>query len=163
VRLLEPETGRTLSVASYGWTAGTPGKVQADVVILKANNSEELRAYKGKLKGAVVLTRPPAKTLPTDDITGPNTGAVGPMSGGGPGRPFGEARAFMKEVNEMLAAEGAAAVMTDSGKPYGLLVTTGGWNGNERPSVANRVPRLFVAHHDYAMLYRLAGRPEPAR
>jgi carboxypeptidase Q len=159
-RLLEPDTGRTLSVASYGWTAGTPGKIEADVVVLKANNSRELQEYKGKLKGAIVLTRPPAQTLPADDLEKPaNPGAPDP----GPRRPFGEARAFLKEVNEMLAAEGAAAVLSDAGKPYGLLVTTGGWNGKDRPSAANRVPRLFVAHHDYAMLYRLASRPAPAR
>src|SRR5207244_4440121 len=35
-RLLEPDNGRTLSLASYGWHPGTNGKVQGDVVILKA-------------------------------------------------------------------------------------------------------------------------------
>jgi hypothetical protein len=162
-RLLEPDTGRTLSIASYGWTVGTNGKVQGDVVILKASNSKELEAYKGKLKGAIVLTRPPVEKLPPDDIVKlPQTDPMPPVD---PGmrRNFGEQRAFMKELNEMLANEGVAATMTDAAKPYGLLVTTGGWNGKDRPSAVNRIPRLFVAHHDYAMLYRLASRPSPAR
>ena len=40
---------------------------------------------------------------------------------------------------------------------------TGGISGKDRPSAVNRTPRLFVAHQHYAMLYRLATRPAPAK
>ncbi|MBI1913318.1 MAG: M20/M25/M40 family metallo-hydrolase [Planctomycetes bacterium] len=43
------------------------------------------------------------------------------------------------------------------------MVTTGGWSGTDRPSASNRLPGLFVAHEHYALLYRLARRPAPAR
>jgi dipeptidyl aminopeptidase/acylaminoacyl peptidase len=165
MRLIEPETGRSLAIASYGWTAGTPGKVQGEVVIIKAESTKDLAAYKGKLKGAVVMTRPPAKLMPIEELEKPS-GSVASATinePGGPRRPFDEMRAFNKELTEMLVGEGAAAILSDSGKPFGLLVTTGGWNGTDRPSAVNRVPHLFVAHNDYALLYRLAQRPAPAR
>src|SRR5437899_2628785 len=49
-RIVEPDNGRTLSVAAMAWTAGTNGKVSGDVVFIKAQNSRELAGYKGKLK-----------------------------------------------------------------------------------------------------------------
>ena len=64
---------------------------------------------------------------------------------------------------EMLRTERAAAVLQDAGKPHGLLTTTGGWQGRDRPSAADPVPSLYVAHEHYALLYRLATRPAPAR
>jgi Zn-dependent M28 family amino/carboxypeptidase len=70
---------------------------------------------------------------------------------------------MQREMMEFLRTEGAAAVLTDSGKPHGLLVTTGGWRANDRVNAGDPVPTLFVAHEHYAMLYRLATRPAPAR
>src|SRR5262249_59827259 len=58
---------------------------------------------------------------------------------------------------------GAAGRPQDAGKPHGLLTTTGSWRGNDRASGAEPLPALFMAHEHYALLYRLATRPEPAR
>src|SRR5262249_36643402 len=84
-----------------------------------------------------------------------------------PGRPprgdFGPGAAFRRELAEFLRAEGAAALLQDAGKPHGLLTTTGGWRGNDRSSGGDVLPPLFVAHEHYALLYRLASRPAPAR
>ena len=52
MKILEPDTGRELMIASAGWTPGTKGKVSGPVVILKSGNKDELQKYKGKLKGA---------------------------------------------------------------------------------------------------------------
>jgi Zn-dependent M28 family amino/carboxypeptidase len=71
--------------------------------------------------------------------------------------------AFMNELNEFLRAEGAAAILTDSGKPHGLLNMTGSWRNVERANAAEPLPTLFVTHDHYAMLWRLASRPEPAK
>ncbi len=163
-RLLEPDTGVSLSVASAAWAPGTNGKVQGDVVILHAATTQELAAYKGKLRGAVVLTRPPAKLLPLAEIDRP----IGPASTAAvPGKPFQrpgeEARAFAKELSGFLEKEGVSATLTDSAKPFGLLDMTGNLGGSDRPSASNRLPRLFVAHNHYELLYRLASRPAPAR
>jgi hypothetical protein len=196
VRLVEPDNGRFLTVASYGWAPGTKGKIVGDVVVMTAKNSAELAAYKGKLKGAIVLRGEPAVIRPitdnsfpwdaprrgrgtppprTNDKTDPKApakpeGAVetrpdpmrDPMRD--PTRAFGQMMAFRKELMAFLHTEGAAVLMTDAGKPHGLLTTTGGWQeGNDRVSGADPLPSLFVAHEHYALLHRLASRPSPAR
>src|SRR5262245_11210428 len=37
-RLLEPDTGRTITLAAAGWSPGTKGKVEGDVMIVRAQN-----------------------------------------------------------------------------------------------------------------------------
>src|SRR5262249_51213365 len=162
-RLVEPNNGRSITVASLGWHPGTKGKVTGDVVIVKGTTAKELAAYKGKLKGAIVLTSAPVKLLPLeklDPTKGPMSRAfeMAPRAKGdfGGGRRGGGGRDF-------LVKEGAAALRLDSAKPFGLPVTTGNWGGQDRASASNRIPVLYTAHNHYQMLYRLASRPAPAR
>jgi hypothetical protein len=170
-RIIEPDNGRSLSLAALGWTPGTRGRVEGDVVILKARTSAELARYKGKLKNAVVLRNPPANVRPFTDTAPPAPGAgrprpAGTPPGGDPNRRrggFEQTLAFRRELMEFLRTEGAAAILQDAGKPHGLLTTTGGWRGTDRASGADPLPALFVAHEHYALLYRLASRPAPAR
>jgi hypothetical protein len=70
-RIIEPENGRSLSLAALGWTPGTKGKIEGDVVIITARNSKDLAAYKGKLKNAIVLRGPPANVRPISDLSFP--------------------------------------------------------------------------------------------
>ena len=58
---------------------------------------------------------------------------------------------------DFLKAEGAACIVSDAGKPHSLLVTTGGWPA-DRAAAEARLPRVFMAHEHYALLYRLASR-----
>jgi hypothetical protein len=166
-RVIEPNNGQALSIASVAWTPGTPGKVQGDVVVLKAANVKELAAYKGKLKGAVVLAGPPAELGALADVDKAGfLGAWGPKGlarGQDMQAYFAGLRQFFKERGEFLRREGAAVVLQDARKHLGLLFTTGGWAGNERPSASNRLPSAYVAHNHYEMLYRLACRPGQAR
>jgi carboxypeptidase Q len=69
---------------------------------------------------------------------------------------------FTEEVEAFLVAEGAACRLSDSGKPHGLLAVSGNWRGTDRVPPDNILPRLTLAHEYYAMLWRLANRPEPA-
>lgn len=64
MRIIEPNIGRSLTVASMGWTPGTNGPITGEVVIIKAQKSEDLAKYKGKLKNAVVLRGEPTRILP---------------------------------------------------------------------------------------------------
>jgi hypothetical protein len=232
-RLLEPDNGRTITLAAAGWSPGTKGKVEGDVVIVRASNKEELAKFKGKLKNAIVLRSPPARVAPISDLTfnppgaGPAPGAQGqnrrdganpPAAGGanpnarpgGPptppaerGRPdappsppstppapnargnpqppaaggaqppaggqppdpqfFRRNAQFMTEMNDFFRAEGVVAVFSDSGKPHGLLNMSGGWRSAERANAGEPIPSLYVTHDHYAMLWRLASRPEPAK
>lgn len=173
MKVIEPDTGRSLLIASAGWSPGTRGKVTGDVVIMNARTKDDLLKYKGKLKGAVILSRAPAVVAP---ITDPSYGSIGappkkggtnPKGGGQPPRrPTGgfPSPAFRAEMTEFLKAEGAACLVTDSAKPHGLLVTTGGWpRGDRGTGIPDGPARVFMAHEHYAMLYRLASRPEPAK
>lgn len=210
VRMIEPDNGHTLTVAAGGWSGSTKGKIEGDVVVLKAGNTKELQAYKGKLKNAIVLQRPPSQIRPITDtkmllpgaFPGRRKGGEAPKAGdapkaGGPpkdgdtrkearkgadtpkaGDPskagaaperrfgrgdFGGFGAFQAEVSAFLRTEGAAVILTDAGKPHGLLNMSGGWRSRERADAAEPLPLLYTAHEDYAMLYRLATRPEPAK
>ncbi|MGH7225650.1 MAG: M20/M25/M40 family metallo-hydrolase, partial [Gemmataceae bacterium] len=188
--VIEPSNGRLLTVAAMGWTPGTKGRVAGDVVVLKARNSAELAAYKGKLKNAVILRGAPAVIRP---ITERGSGFERPRrstpvakgdkkpaekaDAKGEKKPEAKAvappprrrdrgyssPAFRRELTEFLHKEGVAAVLMDAGKPHGLLTMTGAWRGNDRVSGAEPLPSLFVAHEHYALLYRLATRPTPAR
>jgi carboxypeptidase Q len=161
-RVIEPDTGVRLTLASYGWHPGTKGKIEADVIALKATSIKELDAYKGKLKGTIVLARPPVKLPPADELLPKPATATAPSSQPPP-RMTEELRQYLRELSSFLAGEGAAAMFVDSGKQYGLLAVTGSWTGKDRPSAGTRVPQVAVAHNNYEMLYRLASRPAPAR
>jgi hypothetical protein len=183
MKLVEPNTGRTLLIASRGWTPGTKGKVTGDVVLLKARTKADLQAYKGKLKNAVVLLSPPANVKPVTDLSyGP---PPAPARKDEPKKdepkkdePKKERKkdspedvgmgswmrdeqqpnfAFFREALAFLKEEGAACEVTDSGKPHGLLITTGTWGG-DRAAAEEGLPRVFMAHEHYALLYRLASR-----
>jgi dipeptidyl aminopeptidase/acylaminoacyl peptidase len=180
-RMIEPDTGIRLRIASYAWSPGTKGKVEGDVVFITGTTAKDLEPYKGKLKNAIVLTQPPARIMPLADIDKP-LGRVGSaeMLAGRGGKPFqrqpgGRGRGgFGRELSAFLEQEGAAVILSDAGKPLGLLNMGGGLGfgggrggankpDTDRPSAANRVPRAFVSHDHYTMLYRLATRPAPAR
>jgi carboxypeptidase Q len=45
----------------------------------------------------------------------------------------------------------------------GPKMRPGGWRGNDRVSAPEPMPLAYVAHEHYALLYRLATRPEPAK
>jgi hypothetical protein len=167
-RIIEPDNGCRLSLAAQGWSPGTKGKIEGDVVILSARTSADLATLKGKLKNAIILRGPPANIRPITDMGfafGRDRSPSGP--GAVPGqrrqRGFGQTMGFRRELMEFLRTEGAAAILQDAGKPHGLLTAGGGWQGLDRPSAADPMPALFVAHEHYELLSRLASRPAPAR
>lgn len=67
MRVVEPQVGMPMTVAAMGWTPGTEGKITGDVVILEAKNTKDLAAYKGKLRGAIVLQGKPQEMRPIND------------------------------------------------------------------------------------------------
>ena len=170
-RIIEPDNGRSLSLASLGWSPGTKGKIEADIVVVNAKNTAELAEYKGKLKGAVVLLGAPSRvrsiSQPPQQRTPPsiNSPAAGTPGQNDPTRrrPPGGLMAFRRELLDFLSTEGAAAVFMDAAKPQGLLTTTGSWRGQERANAADPIPNLYVAHEHYALLHRLASRAAPAK
>ncbi len=189
VRMIEPNTGKSLTVAAMGWSPGTNGKITGDVFVINAKTPDDLEQYKGKLKNAIVLRRPPSEVRPITesvDIVGgqrrppqPAAGEKdkatpaekdkaaprekGKAGGGGFNNRFSaESMRFNREMSEFLKKEGVAVLLSDAAKPHGLLNMSGGWRGNDRVAASDPLPTLFVTHDHYAMLHRLASRPSPA-
>ncbi|MFO0936766.1 MAG: M28 family peptidase [Gemmataceae bacterium] len=105
--------------------------------------------------------QPPAKeeTKKEEPKAAPQPPAAQPPrggAGGGRGGFGGNTMGMMTAVRDFLIEEGAAATLRDSGKPHGLLVTTGGWRGDDGKAPPDGVASLFVTHEHYAMLYRMA-------
>lgn len=177
LHIVEPNNGRSLTVAAMGWTPGTKGKIVGEVVVLKARSAAELAAYKGKLKNAVVLRGAPATIRPVAERgfgferSRAAADSKGDKKGEGKAEPPLPPRrersnmspTFRRELTEFLRTEGVAAVLMDAGKPHGLLNMTGAWRGEDRVSGGEPLPSLFVAHEHYAQLYRLATRPAPSK
>lgn len=196
-RIVEPDTGRSITVAAMGWTPGTEGKVVGDVMVINAKNLEELKQYEGKLKNAIILRGAPSTVRPVSEVVdifgGPGARPQRPggddkdksapkekdsatpkdkdkaapaekdkAGGGFNNRQGGEAMRFRREMTDFFKKEGVAVLLSDAGKPHGLLNMTGGWPRGDRVAAADPLPTLFVAHEHYAMLYRLATRPAPA-
>jgi hypothetical protein len=167
-RLIEPDNGRLISMASLAWYPGTKGKIQGDVVIVKAQTMKDLEAYRGKLCNAIVLSGAPPKQQSLEQLANPTPGGRRPRmqidrSKRG-SMDFAAMREVQKARGEFFKKEGVAAILQCSPRPLGRLFTTGGFQlGAERPSSQNRLPTLYVAANHYEMVYRLASRPEPAR
>lgn len=69
MKLLEPNNGRTISVASSAWAPSTKGKVVGPVVVLNIRAKEDIEKYRGKLKNAVILRSPPFTVAPITDMS----------------------------------------------------------------------------------------------
>jgi hypothetical protein len=181
-RMVEPATGHALTIASMAWTGSTNGKIVGDVVIIKAQSTKELAAYKGKLKNAIVLQGEPQYVRPIGEkgwsIWFGKPGVkpeLIPQAKSADGKPKGQnlsfgqimdfmrMMAFRRELSAFMKAEGALALFMDSGKPHSLLNMSGAWNGNDRASAVDPLPSVYVAHEDYTLLHRLAKRPAPAK
>jgi hypothetical protein len=85
LRVIEPEGGKPMTVASAGWSPSTPGKITGELKILNAKTSRDLAPYKGKLRGAIVLQGAPGEMRPvTDTSLFDGKGRRGRFGPGGP-------------------------------------------------------------------------------
>ena len=107
------------------WSPSTPGPITADVVYVDATDDAGLEKYKGKLKGAIVLTAPdravqdifkPTATRQTDDALAAleNAKKGAPQTFPTPTAQQIAAQQFAAKKNRMYFEEGAA-VLIDSG------------------------------------------------
>lgn len=158
-RVVSP-SGHTLTIASAGWSPSTKGAVRGRVIFLDAKTKEELEKFKGKLKGAIVITAKPESLSPPRARA--ESPALAPMQAppplpGEPAQPspFAELQAFAAERSQFLKKEGAAAVLRDSDKPHALLNMTG--IGGEKFEIGV-IPTAFVTGEDYRLIWRLLQR-----
>ena len=158
-RIVSPSV-HPLTIASYAWAASTNGAVRGPVVYVKARTVEDLAQYKGKLKGAIVISAEPALLPPAgqpaiNPVTVPYGDPILLVRAAAPGR-ADHARSRISRVHssarrEFFKNEGVLATLTDSGKPDGLLNMTG--LGGRNYDIAP-IPAAFVSigklRHDLA-------------
>ena len=160
-RIVSP-VEQSIIIASAGWAPSTTGTVRGTVMYVKAENSEELQQYKGRLKGTIVITAEPRKLAPIYD---PPTNPLlvpfrepyvlrNPNAAGQPPEPAPNP-AFSRERYQFFKREGVAAVLQDSNKEDALLNMTG--IGGRNYDIG-AVPVAFIASPSYQQIWRLMKR-----
>ncbi len=161
---------RPLIAFPKAWCEGTNGLQNAGVVVIDARDSAGLEAFKGKLKGKVVLLprtdtlkqsfAPDATRFTDEDLK--KMADFKPAAPGAQGSPrgnFGGQRGPALNPNrlkEFAKAEGAIAIFSANprGKDGTLFVSGGGSYAANAP--ANFLD-IVLAYEDYMTLYRLAA------
>ena len=140
---------RRIAIHAYGWSRATAGEVSGKVIALDLQKPSDLDAYKGKLKGMIVLARRPADLSKADPNPENAYDAVipPPRGVGKSGMTYMERARLMQQIS----SEGPALVLTDSGKTDNLFTMTG-THPAYNPS---GVPMAFLAHEDYDLIWRL--------
>ena len=161
-RIVSPSV-HPLAIASYAWAPSTNGEVRGRVVYVKAQSVDDLAQYKGKLKGAIVISAEPALLPPAgqpapNPVTipyGDSMVLVAPHRPGAQVTPGPGFREYVRARTEFYKSEGVLATLTDSGKPDGLLNMTG--LGGRNYDIAP-IPAAFVSSESYGMIWRLLQR-----
>jgi len=151
VTMLEPQH-RELLAASWAWSPGTNGDVAGDVVYVDARTKADFdRRFGGKLRGAWVMLGPAAQ-VPNPDA-GPLTAADSARLDSIRNAQIAhtdEERAFTATVKQELAIMGGAAgIIRDGAKEFGLFTMSGS------PSGISPIPQIVIANENYAQMQRL--------
>ncbi len=147
-RIVTP-TEQRLLVESAGWSPSTKGAVRGPVVHVRAESTDELSAYKGRLKGAWVILAEvsvqPAPGRPAPSLEAQMQRRM---------RDFRKMMAFRQGLRKFLTDEGIAGVLRDSNKEHGLVdMTTAVANYTESP-----YPEAFLTTESYGLIWRLLKR-----
>ena len=147
-RVVAP-TEQRLVVESAGWSPGTNGPLKGPVYYLKAEKAADLDAFKGKLKGAWVITDPVSVQASPKTPKGES-----PFSANRPAINWEERMALMKAQQEFVVKEGAAGILRDSNKEHGLVNMT----GSTYDFTLSKLPEAFITTESYGLIWRLLKR-----
>ncbi len=150
------------------WTPGTNGPIVAEVIYPDIKTEADFEKYRGKLKGAIVLTAPmrdvkawfdsPGKRFNDEQLLAmANADLAAPRAGGGPRGPGGDPNFRQQmELNakrtEFIRSEGAA-VLVDTGRVGDggtLFVSAGGRRDKNAPQALPSIT-LTVEHYNRLM------------
>jgi carboxypeptidase Q len=117
-----------------------------------ATKREELRAFTGKLRGAIAILDKPAELMSQQPTPGPYSGPNVQTPKPPEKRTSSEDEKFDKERSSFLKGEGVAAVLYDSGKHNGLLSIS---NVADDYELRDALPTAMLTHEDYSLIWRL--------
>jgi hypothetical protein len=171
--------GGSLPVIGYpqAWTYGTDGPVSGDAVFATLDTPDDLAAWKGKLKGKVVLMtpmrdvpalfEPQASRYSQDQLRDIQTetdalgrGGRGGRAGGGRGG-FGAGAAFTQTRAQFLKDEGVLATIAPGQGSGGTVFVGGG--GSREANAPVTVPAVTIAVEHYGRIVRALQKNQPVR
>lgn len=155
------------------WTKGTNGLKNAEIIVIKAADSAALEAYKGKLKGKIVLLyradtlkptyKPDAERFSDETLQKMADAKVDTSRRrGNPQRTLIGSLPMPVRVRRLAEAEGAIAQLTMSPRGFHgtLFVQGGGPYGANDPE---NFPDMMIAFEDYMSLVRLSEAGIPVK
>lgn len=153
------------------WTAGTPGPVVGEPVLAEIRTEEDFDKFRGKLKGAIVLTRPARQIEPRrepDTVRYDGEGLARLVEAPAPAvrppdRPRAEElrarRRFLEKVGRFFRDEGVAVLLEPSRGEHGTLFVGSG--GSPRADAEPGLPAVVVAAEHYNRIVRILERETP--
>ena len=156
------------------WTKGTNGLKNAEVLLVKAADSAALEAYKGKMKGKIILLyrtdtlkptyKPDAERYSDEDLAKMANAKIDTSrrNRSGQTRNLVGSMPMPTRVRRMAEAEGAIAQLSMSPRGYHgtLFVQGGGAYGAKDPE---NFPDMMIAFEDYMSLVRLTSAGIPVK
>lgn len=153
------------------WTPGTNGLLKGSPVLLNVKKAEDLNKYKGKIKGAIVLTQgekelemtfdPGAKRYTDDDLKklemAPEPGAKSPFADRR--EEFLARQQLQQAVAKFLKDEGAAVLLEPSRGKDGTVFVQGG--GSYMKDAQMPLPSVVVSAEQYNRMVRIVQKNIP--
>ncbi|MCU0241163.1 MAG: M20/M25/M40 family metallo-hydrolase [Vicinamibacteria bacterium] len=164
VRLLQPALA-TLTALPIGWSPGTNGVVTGPAIRLRADNEAGLAAYRGRLKGKIVLTEDARVITPSDKplftrFTAQELEELAQMPPARAAQEDLEAQheTRRRKLHAFLHEEQALAWLEPSRLDGGAVQVRGVLRREDREAAG--VPHLFVAAEHYNRVARLIERKQ---
>ena len=148
-RLVAPAEHR-LAAEVAGWSPNTPGPVRGPLVYVKAEKKEDLEPYRGKLRGAIVITSEPQPRQRAEERP------LQPRPPQ-PERDFAVLRRLAQEREDFFAQEGVVGLLRDSDKSFGLF----NMSSVGRDYQPAKLPTAFLTPESYDLLWRLRKNEQP--
>ena len=148
-RIVAPAEHR-LAAEVAGWSPNTPGPVRGPLVYVKAEKKEDLEPYRGKLRGAIVITSEPQPRQRAEERP------LQPRPPQ-PERDFAVLRRLAQEREDFFAEEGVVGLLRDSDKSFGLF----NMSSVGRDYQPAKLPTAFLTPESYDLLWRLRKNEQP--
>jgi hypothetical protein len=170
-RTTEPYV-QILNALPVAWTASTRGTVSGSAVIVEVDSAADLARYRGKLRGAFVLTREPEVEEPEweprplrrslEELLAPAERERDPERMRRRQAERERERALRASISTFMRDEQVAAILAPSSRTYGI-VRVWGQSSARNPETPTPSPELVVSHEQYGQIYRNLERGIPVR
>lgn len=149
------------------WTGSTPGVVRGQALVARVAGMDDVAAYRGRLKGAIVLMEEPSPTPPEfehvdrrlslEELLEP---APAPQGGGAMSEADRQAmmermraqREAQQAFQALAAEEGAHAFLRISSRDHGVI--RGGSAGSRVAGDPQGLPHVALSKEQYNQIYR---------